>query len=463
MFKARPWKLARVLFLLVFVASFLLGLTGLALAQTTPSRTALVADVDGIINPISQRYITRIVEKGEDEQVEVAIILLNTPGGLSSSTREISETLLNATVPTVVFVSPRGAQAASAGTFITAAAHVAVMAPGTSIGAATPVGVGGEELGDTLSDKATNAAAADMRAIATQRGRNVQQLENTVIFAMSFSSEEALELNVVDFIADDLNDLLYKLDGMNVTVGEETRTLSTRNLRVEQLDMGLVNRVLYILADPNISFLLLTLGGLGLVVELWSPGLVIPGLTGVVFLVLAFISLGNLPVNWGGAALILVGMALLVLEFYVAGFGVLGIGGIVSFVLGGLLLFAHFGAPSPTAPAIGISPWVLWPTAATIAIIGGWVLLTIVRQHKMEKVLDLSPLVGSEAVVTNALDPRGTVRVNTEIWTAYCEYGTMIPEGGRVRVEAVEGAVLRVTALDDSDHASSFTEERKEE
>ena len=459
MFKARPRSLARLLLLLVFVASFLLGLAGLALAQGQQSHTALVADVDGIINPISQRYITRTVEKGEDEQAEVVIILLNTPGGLLSSTRKISESLLNATVPTVVFVSPRGAQAASAGTFITAAAHVAVMAPSTSIGAATPVGSGGEDLPETLSDKATNAAAADMRAIATERGRNVEELESTVISAKSFSSEEAVNLNVVDFIAEDFNDLLLKLDGRTVAVGEETRTLSTRDVRIERLDMGLINRVLFILADPNISFILLTLGGLGLVVEIWSPGLVIPGLTGVVFLVVAFISLGNLPVNWGGAALILVGLALIALEIFVAGFGVLGIGGTISFILGSLLLFAHFGTPSPTAPSLGVSPWVLWPTVAVIAITAAWVLTTIVRQHKMEKVLDLSPLIGSEAVVTTALDPRGTVRINTEIWTAYCIYGTMIPEGRRVRVVAMEGAVLQVAPIEDMDSPSLSVQE----
>ncbi len=459
MLRSRPRSLARVLLLLVFVASFLLGLAGLALAQGQQSHTALVADVDGIINPISQRYITRTVEKGEDEQAEVVIILLNTPGGLLSSTRKISESLLNATVPTVVFVSPRGAQAASAGTFITAAAHVAVMAPSTSIGAATPVGSGGEDLPETLSDKATNAAAADMRAIATERGRNVEELESTVISAKSFSSEEAVNLNVVDFIAEDFNDLLLKLDGRTVAVGEETRTLSTRDVRIERLDMGLINRVLFILADPNISFILLTLGGLGLVVEIWSPGLVIPGLTGVVFLVVAFISLGNLPVNWGGAALILVGLALIALEIFVAGFGVLGIGGTISFILGSLLLFAHFGTPSPTAPSLGVSPWVLWPTVAVIAITAAWVLTTIVRQHKMEKVLDLSPLIGSEAVVTTALDPRGTVRINTEIWTAYCIYGTMIPEGRRVRVVAMEGAVLQVAPIEDMDSPSLSVQE----
>ncbi len=456
MFNTRPRSLARVLLLLVFVASFLLGLAGQVLAQ---GRTALVADVDGIINPISQRYITRTVEKGEDEQAEVVIILLNTPGGLLSSTREIYESLLNATVPTVVFVSPRGAQAASAGTFITAAAHVAVMAPSTSIGAATPVGGGGEDLPETLAGKATNAAAADMRAIAKERGRNVEELESTVISAKSFSSEEAVNLNVVDFIAEDLDDLLLKLDGRAVTIGEETHILSTRDVQIERLDMGLINRVLFILADPNISFLLLTLGGLGLVVELWSPGIVIPGLTGVVFLVLAFISLGNLPVNWGGAALILVGLALIALEIFVSGFGVLGIGGTISFILGSLLLFAHFGTPSPTAPSLGVSPWVLWPTVAVIAITAAWVLTTIVRQHKMEKVLDLSPLIDSKAVVTTALDPRGTVRINTEIWTAYCIYGTMIPEGRRVRVVAMEGAVLQVAPIEDMDNPSLSVQE----
>ena len=459
MFKARPRSLARLLLLLVFIASFLLGLAGQVLAQGQQGHTALVADVDGIINPISQRYITRTVEKGEDKQAEVVIILLNTPGGLLSSTRKISESLLNATVPTVVFVSPRGAQAASAGTFITAAAHVAVMAPSTSIGAATPVGSGGEDLPETLSDKATNAAAADMRAIATERGRNVKELESTVISAKSFSSEEAVNLNVVDFIAEDFDDLLLKLDGRTVAVGDETHTLSTRDIQIERLDMGLINRVLFILADPNISFILLTLGGLGLVVEIWSPGLVIPGLTGVVFLVLAFISFGNLPVNWGGAALILVGLALIALEIFVSGFGVLGIGGIISFILGSLLLFAHFGTPSPVAPSLGVSPWVLWPTVAVIAIIAAWVLMTIVRQHKMEKGLNLSPLIDSEAMVTTALDPRGTVRANTEIWTAYCIYGTMIPEGRRVRVVAIEGAVLQVAPIEDINNPSSSEQE----
>ena len=459
MLKSRPWKLFRVFLLIVFVASFMLGLAGQVLAQGQPERKVVVAEVDGIINPISQRYITRTVEKAENEQAELVVILLDTPGGLSTSTREIYESLLNATVPSVVLVAPRGAQAASAGTFITAAANIAAMSPGTSIGAATPVGAGGEDLPRTLSNKATSAAAADIRAIASQRDRNIQQLENTVILSMSFSAEEALELNVVDLIAYDLEDLLEKLDGATVTVDEETRTLSTADVRIERLNMGLINRVLFILADPNISFLLLTLGGLGLVVELWSPGLIIPGLTGAVFLVVAFISLGNLPVNWGGVALILVGLGLIALEFFVAGFGVLGIGGMISFILGGLLLFAHFGTPSPLTPSLEVSPWVLWPTVIIIAIIGAWVITTIVRQHKMEKVLELSPLIGSEAVVTLELSPRGTVRINTEIWTAYCDYGTMIPEGARVRVVAVEGAVLKVAPIQETDNPSSPEQE----
>ena len=455
MFKGRLSKPVRAALLLVMAVSFGLGLAGQVLAQEHRGGKVLVAEVDGIINPVSQRYVTRTVEKGEDERAEVVIIRLNTPGGLLSSTRKIYESFLNATVPVVVFVSPSGAQAASAGTFITAAAHVAVMAPGTSIGAATPVGAGGEDLPETVADKATNAAAADMRAIATQRGRNVAALESTVLAAKSFSDDQALELDIIDFIAQDLNDLLDKLDGRTVTIGEQTRTLHTANAGVEELNMGLINRVLYLLADPNISFLLLSLGGLGLIVELWSPGLVIPGLTGVVLLVLAFISLGNLPVNWGGVALILVGLALIALEFFVAGFGVLGIGGIVSFILGGLLLFAHFGAPSPVTPSLGVSPWVLWPMAGSIGVIGGWVISTIIRQRKMKKVLNLSPLIGQEAVVTTTLNPRGIVRVNTEMWTAYCDYGTMIDEGRRVRVIAVDGAVLTVAPVEDGNDSGS--------
>ncbi len=457
MVKLRRRSLPRVLLLFCFATAFLLGLAGQAMAQGEGGEV-LVAEVDGIINPVSQRYITRAIERGERDGVEAVIILLDTPGGLLSSTREAFEGLLNAEVPTVVFVSPRGAQAASAGTFITAAANFAVMAPGSSIGAATPVGSGGEELPDTIKSKATNAAAADMRAIAAERGRNAEALESTVLEAESFSAEEAVELRVVDFIAEDVNDLLLKLDGMTATVAGGERTLETRGASTRRLNMSLIDRFLYILADPNISFILLSVGGLAVVVEILNPGLIFPGLTGVLCLTLAFMSLGNLPVNWAGAALILLGVALIVAEFYVAGFGILGIGGIVSFIIGGLLLFAHFGSPSPTEPSLGVSLWVLIPLAAVVAAVGLWVMMTIVRQHKVERVLDMSPEIGSEGVATTDLDPRGTVRLNTQIWTAYSKYGSIVHSGEAVRVVAKEGAVLAVVPAREPDNPTSLTE-----
>ena len=455
--KARPWNLARGLLLICFVTAFFLGLAGQVLAT---EHTALVTEIDGIINPVSQRHISRTIETAEKEQAQVVIILLDTPGGLLSSTRKTFESLLNAQVPTVVFVSPRGAQAASAGTFITAAAHLAVMAPGTSIGAATPVGSGGEDLPETLESKITNAAAADMRAIAEERERNVDALENTVLKAQSFSAEEAVDLRVVDFIAQDLEDLLAKLDGMSVTIEGRERVLATQDIQVKRLNMSLIDRFLFIIADPNISFILLSVGGLAIVVEIFNPGLIFPGLTGVIFLVMAFISLGNLPVNWAGAALILLAAGLIVAEFYVSGFGILGIGGIISLVLGALLLFAHFGSPSPTEPSLGVSLWILVPFATIVTVIGTWVLLTIVRQHKMERVLDLSPILGSVGTVTTDLNPRGTVQIGTEIWTAYTNYGTISRTGAKVRVVAVEGATVRVVPAEEPQTPAPLKQEK---
>ena len=447
-------NLIRGLFLLLFMAVFLLGLVGQAMAQE-PGDTVFVAEVDGIINPVSQRFITRSVEKGEKEGAVLVVILLDTPGGLLSSTREIFETLLSAEVPTAVYVSPRGAQAASAGTFITAAAHFAVMAPGTSIGAATPVGGGGEDLPETLASKATNAAAADMRAIAAERGRNADALEDTVRKAASFSANEAVDLNVVDFIAQDLGDLLSTLDGREAAFGSRTVVLDTQDATVRELNMSLIDRFLFILADPNISFIFLSVGGLAIVIEVLNPGLIFPGVVGVVFLVLAFASLGNLPVNWAGVGLILFAGALFVAEFYVAGFGILGIGGMVSFILGALLLFSHFGSPSPTALSLRVSLWIIAPFGAILTLVGGWVLITIARPRKTQKALDLSPVVGTEGMATSDLAPRGTVRVKNEVWTAETSYGTIIKAGVRVRVVRMEGIILVVAPVQKSEAQTS--------
>ena len=425
------------------------GLTGVAVAQGQ-GRHVLRIEVEGIISPVVDRFIGRAVERAEEKEAELLVIRLDTPGGLLGSTRNIVEHLLNAEVPTAVFVAPRGAFAASAGTFITAAGTFAVMAPGTNFGAASPVGGGGEELPEILKDKVTNDAAALMRSIADERGRNGEKLEETVRQATAYTAEEAVKLNMVDFVAQDLTDLLEQLHGREAITPAGTLVMNTRDAQVRDLRMSLVERMLVFLSDPNVSFMLLSLGSLGILVELLNPGLIAPGVVGVIFLILAFVAFGNLPVNWAGAALILLAVALAVLEVYVAGFGVLGVGAIISFVLGGFLLFFHTGAPSPTMPSIRVSLWVLLPTAAVLGGGGAWALTTIIRSRRGQPEQGVSNLVGQLAEVATDLVPRGTVRLESQLWTAVVEGGDYIGAGETVEVVKVDGIILTVARPDES-------------
>ena len=442
----------RVLHRLIIAFSLLAmagGLLGTATAQGQ-DRHVLSLEVDGIITPVVEGFIGRAVERGEARDAELVLIHLDTPGGLLSSTRKIVEHLLNAEVPTAVYVSPRGAFAASAGTFITAAANFAIMAPGTNIGAASPVGSGGEELGETIKDKVTNDAAALMRSIADERGRNGDKLEETVLEATSYSAQEAVDLNMVDLIADDLDDLLTKLHGKEAVTPAGVVVLDTRDVEIEGFDMSLVERLLQFLSDPNVSFLLLSLGSVGILVELWNPGLIVPGLVGVILLVLAFVTFGNLPVNWAGVVLILLAVALATLEYYVAGFGVLGVGAIVCFVLGGLLLFFHTGAPSPTMPRISVSLWVLVPTVAVLGGGGAWALTAIIRSRRGAPEPGVAGLVGQMAEVTSDLAPRGTIHLENQLWTAVVEGTDHIAAGETVQVVKADGIILTVIRPDGS-------------
>ena len=437
----------RKFFTLFFLAMLALGIVGSALAQ---ERHALVAEVDGMINPVTQRYIARAIEKGQENGAELVIIKLDTPGGLLNSTQKIVEDLLSDRVPTAVYVSPPGAHAASAGTFITAAANFAVMAPSTSIGAASPVGAGGEDLPETLKSKLIEAISADMRAIARQRGRNAEALEATVLSAEAYDDEEAVKLNVVDFVARDMDDLLRQIHGRSVEIntesGTRTVTLNTQDLAIREINMTLIERFLFFLADPNVAFLLLSLGGLGLVIELFNPGLIVPGVAGVICLLLAFVSLGNLPVNWAAAGFILLASVLLVAELFVSGFGILGIGAIVSLVFGGLLLFSSFGTPSPTLPSVEVSRWLLGSTAAAFTISGVWIVRTAAQSRRAQPLPEAppSPLIGALGVVTSDINPRGTVHVENEVWTAFAGYDIVIRTGEKVMVTKVEGTVLTV-------------------
>ena len=448
----------RAIMLFIFVAMLVLGVVGPVVAQTrdVPSqqqRHALVAEVDGAINPVTQRFISRVIGKGAKGGAEVVIIKLDTPGGLLSSTRKIVEKLLSDRVPTAVYVYPPGARAASAGTFITAAGNFAVMAPGTNIGAAAPVAGGGEDIPDTLKSKVVQDTLALMRSIAEVRGRNSEALEDTVTEPqpMSYDAKQALELNVVDFIARDVADLLEQIDGITVDMASGPRTLETRGLALREINMSFIEKFLFFLADPNVSFLLLSLGGLGIVVEFFNPGLIIPGVVGAILLILAFLSLGNLPVNWAAVGFILLAGVLVVAELFVSGFGMLGVGAIVSFIFGGLLLFSSFGPSSPTAPSIGVNLWLLGSIAGAFTLFGIWVLRTMVQSRRARGLPQSSPspLLGAVGVVVSDLAPRGTVQVAGEVWTAVTEDGIVIEIGEMVEVLKVKGTLLTVSRVEE--------------
>ena len=374
------------------------------------------------------------------------VIELDTPGGLLSSTRSIVEVLLESPVPVAVYVSPKGARAGSAGTFLTAASHVAVMAPGTNIGAATPVSATGEEIEETLASKIENDAAALIRSIAQERGRNEDALERTVREAASFTVSEALELGIIDLIAEDLEDLLTQLDGRSVQISGEDheRVLATRGLDIRRVDKNVLENFLEFISDPNVSFILLTIGGLGIVVELFNPGLIAPGVVGGICLLLAFLALGNLPVNWAGAAFIIMAVLLAVLETQVSGFGILGVGSIVSFVVGGLLLFNQFGDVSPTLPEVSVSRWLLAGSAGVLAVSVAYVAWEVYRSRRGGREPSHPSLIGLAATVTGELDPRGIVQVGNESWTADSQDGNVINVGESVTVVGVDGLILTV-------------------
>ena len=448
----------RGIMLSLSVAMLVLGMVGPALANARfegreQERHALVAEVDGAINPVTQRFIARAIDKGVKMGSEVVIIKLDTPGGLLSSTRKIVKDLLSDRVPTAVYVYPSGARAASAGTFIAAAANFAVMAPGSNIGAAAPVASGGEDIPDTLKSKVVQDTLALMRSIAEVRGRNSEALEDTVTEPqpMSYDAKQALELNVVDFIAQDVAHLLQQIDGITVDTASGPRTLDTRGLTLKEINMSFVEKFLFFLADPNVSFILLSLGGLGLVIELFNPGLIIPAVVGVILLILAFVSLGNLPVNWAAVGFILLAGVLVVAELFVSGFGILGICAIVSFIFGGLLLFDSFGSPSPTMPSIRVNLWLLGSFAGAFGLFGFWFLRTIVQSGRAGRRLGSppSPLIGAVGVVASDLAPRGTVSVAREVWTAVTEDGIVIEIGERVEVLKVEGTLLTVGRVEE--------------
>ena len=443
-----PGARLRLPVLCVAVVLLLLGSAGHILAQPAEPE-ALVLQVNGAINPVKVRYLERAFQQAEDTDAPFLIIRLDTPGGLLGSTREMVEMMLESDIPTIVYVAPRGSQAGSAGTFLAAAANVAVMAPGTNIGAATPVGASGEDLEETLATKVTNDAAAFIRSIAEERGRNGEKLEETVIEGASFTATEALDLDMIDFVASDQDDLLSQLQGWEVETRSGTLTLDTGDLAVRGLEKNLLEHFLEFLANPDVAFLLLTIGGLAVVIELFNPGMIVPGVVGAILLILAFLALGSLPVNWAGVALIVLAMVLGFLETQVTGFGVLGVGAIICLILGGFLLFAQFGDPSPTLSPISVNPLLI---VGTGVVLGGGLLylLWVIRKSQTEEHgRDTIKMLGQIGTVVTQLEPRGVVRMDDGNWTAVSDDNGLIQEGERVIVVDMDDLVLTVIRLDE--------------
>ena len=433
---------------LVALLMMLAGFGGFILSQALPATAdghyAARVTIDGTIDPISAGYLSRGIDTAAEEGAHMVILVIDTPGGLLDSTRDMVADILDAAIPVVSYVSPPGAQAASAGTFITAAAHVAAMAPTTNIGAASPVGGQGEDLPETLKSKATQDAAAFIRSIAALRGRDADALEETVLNAVAYSALEALRKNVVDMIADDTEDLLRQLDGGTVRLKDREVVLATEGLEVRDIKRTAVERFLGFVANPNIAFLLLTLGGLGIMLEFLSPGLYGPGIVGVIALALAFVALGNLPVNWAGVGLIALAMLLFFLESQAPGVGVFGISGGVSFVLGAFFLFSGFSAPAIPTPSFRVS---LWLIGTVSAILFGFLVLlfrSVLQARRARYTSPTRDLVGQTGRTRTVLDPRGTVQVAGETWSAVSDSGEPIGADEEVIVQDVEGLTVKV-------------------
>jgi membrane-bound serine protease (ClpP class) len=405
-----------------------------------PAQKVVSITIDGTINPASASYIERSIQKSAKQNAQCLIINLNTPGGLLKSTRVIVGAILDAPIPIVVYVSPGGAHAGSAGVFITLAAHVAAMAPGTNIGAAHPVSEG--QMDTTMNEKLTNDAAAFVRTITEKRSRNIVWAEEAVRKSVSLTGSEAVQQKVVDLLATDTRQLLEQIDGRTVNLSTGSATLHTRSASIEQLDMSFSEKVLNIISDPNLAYMLLMLGFYGLLFELYNPGAIFPGIAGVIGLVLGLYALHTLPVNYAGLALMIFGIILFLLEIKITSHGLLTIGGIVSLLLGSLMLIRDDTA----FPILKISTTVILSTTAITALFFLFVVGAGIRAQRAKPVTGLEAFIGETGIVLEPLDPLGNVRVHGEIWQALSETGR-IEAGEKIRVLSMKNFRLTVEPL----------------
>ena len=418
-----------------------------------------IVEVKGIINNVTARYIKRCIEQSSTGNNQLIIITLDTPGGSYEATREIVETILSSKIPIVSYVYPAGAQAASAGTFILSASHIAAMAPTTNMGAATPVSIQGEDLPETLKSKASEDAAALLRELGKARKRNIDALEATIFDSKAYSSTESIENNLIDFIAADIPELIKAVNGLEVEIESKKTKLNNIDPKIETLKMTIQEHFLNFLVNPNILFILLILGALLIFVEFIFTGLIVPGVAGAMFLVLAFLGFTNLPVNYVGLGFLILAAILMYVEFSAPGLGIAAFGSITSFLVGGILLFGNHNIPFLPGAAepspflnIHINGWVLIASTIILVVPTAWAIWDIKKAQKVKRyIIKNSNLAGQIGVAKTILNPRGTVLVQSELWSAESDNNQIIAKDSNIIVSETEGLTLKVFKSDNDD------------
>lgn len=398
--------------------------------------TVYVATYEGVINPVAAEYIADTISEATKKRGEAIIIRLDTPGGLDTSMRLIIKEMARAEIPVIVYVAPEGARAASAGVFITMAAHVAVMSPGTNIGAAHPVAMGGEKMDEEMSKKVENDAAAYIRTIAEGHGRNAAWAEDAVRLSISATEKEALDLKVIDLVADNLTSLLSQIEGREVETASGTTTLRTKGAKLEFLPISTRLRILNVLTNPNVAYVLMLLGTYGLIFELSNPGAILPGVVGGISLILAFYSFQTLPISYAGLLLILLGIILLIAEITVPSYGILSIGGIIALALGSLMLV------KTDVPYMKISIYVIIPSVLATALFFVLVVGMAWKAHYHKPVTGKGGLMGLVGVAKTDISTHGQVLLQGELWEA--ESQSPIKEGDGIEVTGIDGLKLKI-------------------
>jgi membrane-bound serine protease (ClpP class) len=431
----------RVIFRALGLVFFLALMVGALLPITTSAanQSIHILHVEGTIVPVVADYIERGIERAEDENAMACIIELDTPGGLLDSTEEIVQTIMNADVPIIVYVSPKGAWAASAGTFITLSAHIAAMTPGTTIGAAHPVSAGGEEMSEDEMQKVVEFSAKWMKTIAQERGRNIEEAQLAVTESKSFTDVDALEANLIDLRANNLDELITLIDGWEVKLANGLEvTIDSSGYAATRHEMSFIEGFLHAISDPNIAYILLSIGSIGIIAEIYSPGMFFPGIVGAISLLLAFYSLGVLDASLGGILLIVLAFGLFIGEVLTTTFGIFTAGGIVALVLGSLILFPGGGA------LFQVSPWLIAVVTIIIAAVFAFVITRVIGAHRRQAYTGREELRGKTALAKTALEPEGIVLFKGERWTAVAERGKVRP-GEEVTITRVDGLKLYVT------------------